>query len=90
MKAGRLSQPRMVDVVENTALGRSTSHSGKRLRISSERDPALEAGQRRAEAVVGADAEAEVRALFAVDVEHVAVRRELAVVAVAPRRSASS
>ena len=46
-----------------------------------QRNAALEPGQRRAEAVVRADAEREVLAVFAVDVEDVAVGRELAVVA---------
>src|ERR1700761_4971542 len=55
---------------------------GEALQDLLERDPPLEPGQRRAQAVVGADAEGQVLTWFAVDVENVAVRRELAVVAV--------
>ncbi len=68
-----------------TALSQSTSHVGEALQHLVERDPALEPGQRGAEAEVDAVAEREVVVDLAVDVEAVAVG-ELAVVAVARRR----
>src|SRR6202042_2500845 len=55
---------------------------GEALQDLLERDPPLQPGQCRAQAVVGTDAEGEVLARFAVNVENVAVRRKLAVIAV--------
>src|SRR5271156_2415815 len=55
---------------------------GEALQDLLERDPPLQPGQCRAQAVVGADAEGEVLARLAMNVENIAVRRELAVVPV--------
>src|SRR5581483_6878683 len=55
---------------------------GEALQDLFECDPPLQPGQCRAEAVVGADAEGEMLARLAVNVENVAVRRELTVIAV--------
>src|SRR5258708_11051268 len=53
---------------------------GEALQDLLERDPPLQPGQRRAQAIVGTDAEGEVLARFAVNVENITVRWELAVV----------
>ena len=82
---GSRSQPRTVEVWACSALSQSTSQSGKRLQHLVERDPALEAGQRGAQAEVDAVAEGQVVVDLAVDVEAVGVG-ELALVAVAPSR----
>src|SRR5271155_5433874 len=55
---------------------------GEALQDLLERDPSFQPGRCRAQAVVGADAEGQVLAGFAMNVENVAVRRELAVIAV--------
>src|ERR1700733_14204437 len=55
---------------------------GEALQDLLERDPPLQPGQRRAQAVVGTDAEGEGLAEFAVNVENIPVRWELAVVPV--------
>ena len=60
--AGIDSHPRTVDVGLSSADDRSTSHSREALEDLVERDAALEAGQRVAEAEVGADAEGQVLA----------------------------
>src|ERR1700678_2625181 len=55
---------------------------GEALQDLFERDASLQPGQRRTETVVRSDAEREVLARLAVNVENIAVRRELAVIAV--------
>src|ERR1700743_2372794 len=55
---------------------------GEALQDLLERDPPLQPGQRRAQAIVGTDAEGQMLARLAVNVENIAVRRELAGVSV--------
>ena len=80
--AGIESQPRTVDVGDERRVGQVDIPFGEALEDLLQRDAALQPGQRRAQAVVGADTEGQVLAVLAVDVENVAVGRELAVVAV--------
>ena len=81
MTTGSVSHPRTVEVGDNRALSRSTSHSGNRCEDLVERDAPFQAGQGGAEAEVDAVAERQVLPDLAVDVEPVAVG-EPAVVAV--------
>src|ERR1700753_1070692 len=55
---------------------------GEALQDLFQRDPPLQPGQRRAQTVVRADAEREMLARLTVNVESIAIRRELTVVAV--------
>ena len=61
-RTGSVSQPRTVEADASLARSQSMSHSGKRLEQLVERHAALEAGQRGAEAEVGAVAERDVGA----------------------------
>ena len=80
--AGMLSQPRTADDDEKTALERSTSQSGEAGQYFIECDASFDAGQRVAQAVMGPDAERQVLAHWAGDIEILRIGAESLVVAV--------
>ena len=73
MTTGSVSQPRTVEVERELGVVEVDLPLGEPLEHLFERDAALEPGERGAEAEVGAEAEREVLADVAVDVEAVAV-----------------
>ena len=80
--AGIDSQPRTVDVVDIRAFRQVDFPLRESIEDLVDGEAAFETSQRRAEAVVRAHTEAEVRSRRAVDVENLTVRRELAVISV--------